>query len=85
MKKKDGTVDRIQQKPRGREAFTEGPNKAIAEFTIVGRSHVQERDKSHQHTRKEVTCDSDNTRDSKTSQQCRTNQGTTQWRMCVNT
>ena len=56
-----------------------------AKFIIMGRSHMQERDKSHQHTRREVTCDSDNTRDSKTSQQCRTNQGTTQWRMCVNT
>ena len=26
----------------GREAFTEGPNEAIAEFTTVGRSHMQE-------------------------------------------
>ena len=32
QRKKDGTENRIQQKPRGREAFTEGPNKAIAEF-----------------------------------------------------
>ena len=56
-----------------------------AEFTIAGRSRVQERDTSHQHTRTEVTCDSGNTRDSKTSQQCRMNQGTTQWRMCVDT
>ena len=26
----------------GREAFTKGPNEAIAEFTTVGRSHMQE-------------------------------------------
>ena len=30
------SVYRIQQKPRGREAFTEGPNEAIAEFRDVG-------------------------------------------------
>ena len=48
-----------------------------------GDARVQERDNSHQHTRREVTCDISDTRDSKTSQQCRTNQGTTQWRMCV--
>ena len=76
---------RAAERQRDREAFTEGPIKAIAEFTTVGRSHMQERDNSHQHTRREVTCDSDDTRDSKTSQQYRTNQGTTQWRMCVNT
>ena len=29
------SVYRIQQKPRGREAFTEGPNEAIAEFRDV--------------------------------------------------
>ena len=51
QRQKDGTENRIQQKPRGREAekqqrgreaFTEGPIKAIAEFTTVGRSHMQE-------------------------------------------
>ena len=26
----------------GREAYPEGPNEAIAEFTTVGRSHMQE-------------------------------------------
>ena len=41
-----------------------------------GRPHAgQDRDKSHQHTRREVTCDSDSARDSMTSQQCWTNLG----------
>ena len=33
-----------------------------------GDARVQERDKSHQHTRRKVTCDISNTRDSKISQ-----------------
>ena len=33
---------RAAERQRGREAFTEGPIKAIAEFTTVGRSHTQE-------------------------------------------
>ena len=42
QRQKDGTENRIQQKPRGREAFTEGPNKAIAEFRAWGRPRARE-------------------------------------------
>ena len=42
----------------GREAFPEGPNEAIAEFTTVGRSHMQETRVTS--TREwEVACESD--------------------------
>ena len=46
----EGPAGRLSSKARqrgfrrrpGREAFPEGPNEAIAEFTTVGRSHMQE-------------------------------------------